>query len=754
MDIPQKIDEIIQKRKELLPPIEDTIGRVEEARKAVKALDEFRNGPGTEMQSESMDRLRTISTEMFYAKCDDAIHALEQLKHRFSREWISISFVGRAGQGKSLVLQRISGLEADVIPSADGPDCTGARSIISNSSEEETKARITFFTEKEIVDIVNRYLEKIFKTDDYNVLTVDDISRLNLGELRKKVGFGQVKETAWFDHLEKYVLHIGELKDSLGKTVTISKDKIESYVAQYNRDNHAEKYYTYLGVKCANILSRFPYEQCGRIVLVDTIGTGATALGVEEEMLRTVREDSDAIVLMMRPDALRPKATQDDYDLLNKILQEVSPEYAREMLFWLINRVETDKASNAEGIPAIVGQLKKQDLPIAEVLDVDCSKNEEVENRLLQPVLERMSTRLGNIDQVFLDKANNQLKELEECYHNISMSVERALGLSINQDERRQFKHTIQKIISNTTNQLRDLYLAQDKRKDEPCESLQKDASEKLKNILRSLPAMESIVDLLKDGTMNQFDVLEYLTDKLRLQIINDFLELNSSLHGLVVRMKRSVADVLGRIEGGGRLKLIVRTDSDDPDEWLRALRKELQENEGQFSLLLAALDPLLDFDLRMENFMIYKVRCSLRPIDWSASENIPALRNSLNDKEALGEEIRSILDHYLRVVHRDIRKELDDYYTFPNTALYAVLRDFYDRAVCSYRDNGLKVEDEWQYLYEDKIPKIWPEEHKSYIAAAGRAKEWSDLTNRIYVCAAEGYFLINAGEEKKNGQL
>ena len=155
---------------------------------------------------------------------------------------------------------------------------------------------------------------------------------------------------------------------------------------------------------------------------------------------------------------------------------------------------------------------------------------------------------------------------------------------------------------------------------------------------------------------------------------------------------------------------------------------------------------PLEDFDLKMENFLIYKVRCCLKPIDWSINVQPPQLKNGLDRKEQLADEIESHLRDFLEDVHQGISDELEDFYSFPNTALFAVLRDFYDRAVCAQDSSGKSVKTEWQYLYEDKIPMVWAEEHNTYAAIAGRAEEWRILTEDVHSCAADGYFLIDMG--------
>lgn len=743
MDIPQKIDGIIAERKKLLPQLDDAVDRVRRAQKSLRRLEDFRSGQDDGMAG----KLAQVSTDTFFKKSDTVIQSLGHLRQRFSREAIHISFVGRAGQGKSLVLQRISGLGSDVIPSAAGPDCTGARSVISNCPGAETRAEITFFSKQEFVDIVNRYLKAIFPSEKYRVSSVDEVSRLNMTKISAEVSIDDVTAGSRLEHLKKYVENAAQLQHWLSDentTITVSKEEIESYVAQYSSKNERQRYYTYLGVKGANILSAFPYSQCGKIVLVDTIGTGATSLGVEDEMFQTVREDSDAIVLMMRPDSLRyTDGFAENYRLISKISEILTPEYARNMLFWVINRVEAGQGYNANMIPEVMERLESQNLPVAQYLDVNCFEQDEVEKNLLLPVLEQMSGRLAETDKMILCRVNEELEELEKTYRAISAQVERSLCAAVNKDERRAFHVRIDKTIAAMTNDLRDLYLQRDKDKNKPCDQLKTAAAEKLKNVLRSVPKKETAMQLLNDGTINQHNALEELADKLRLQIINDFLELNYSLHEVVLEMKRDIVHILA---DKGRLKSAVKADPKEPDVWLRTLHKKLDKEE--FPLLCDALEPLEDFDLRMENFLIYKVRCCLQPIDWSANERPPQLKNGLGNKEALSREIEATLRYFLEIVHQKIEDELTDFYVFPNTALYAVLRDFYDRTACARREDGMSVETEWQYLYENLIPVVWAEEHQEHAAAAERSEEWRNIIEEINICAEDKYFLIRAGRK------
>jgi predicted GTPase len=57
---------------------------------------------------------------------------LHRIQKRFSRDRIQIGVLGRARQGKSTLLQKLTGLDDTVIPSGNVDHCTGARSVIVN----------------------------------------------------------------------------------------------------------------------------------------------------------------------------------------------------------------------------------------------------------------------------------------------------------------------------------------------------------------------------------------------------------------------------------------------------------------------------------------------------------------------------------------------------------------------------------------------------------------------------------------------
>lgn len=742
MDIAEKIDSIVNKRQEKIPQILGMQKRLEQVKDVVLELEntcqemlEENSESHANMANEHfniLEQLRAIDTRKFHECYDDAQELMEQLKNRFSRKQIHISFVGRAGQGKSLVMQNISGLSGEIIPSSNGEDCTGAKSIITNSGDDTVTAEITFYTRKEYKDIVNKYLREIFGKDVYEIESVDEIESLKQKNLQAKVDTSNAQKQSLYLQLEKYIEHSAEVIHMLGSVKRVSAEEIERYVAQYNSKDKTQKYFMYLGVKVANILCRFPYADCGKIVLVDTIGLGATALDIREQMLETVSNDSDVILLMTRPDANRPHVEQADIDIVNDISEKVTADYTRRMLFWVINEVTSGNSKNKDGIHVVTDNLDKMsNFPMAEYLKVDCNDKKSVENNLLIPVLEKLSSNLPEMDDVLLSKSEKTLQRLYQEYHLIANKIGETFKESVDEDAKREFEAEIKKIIEKMTNAIRNLYLEDyGEKRNQVCEKLKMASEEKLKNILKSVPEKERVMELLNNGTINQHNAYETLTDQMRITIIDDFLGLNSTLHDLVKEMKKSVLSCLTD-ESCGRLGKLIRISTENEEEWLEELISYLSDYP-KYKLIVEALEKLLDFDLRMESYLIYRVRNHLDVIDLSLLERGPELAGSLKEKERLADDIIFWLENNLEIVYKSIKTELEPLYSYPNSALWAVVKDFYDRIVYA-KDGSREARDEWRYLYEDAIPYIWKEEYCAYQKQRGVSDRWNSIVDRVH---------------------
>lgn len=749
MGIPEKIDQIIAARQTKVPKLTQALQRFQEVKTSVDALEDFRKSI-PESEGELSNRLNSIVTDGFYQEYDSVKQELERLLKRFSRKHIHMSFVGKAGQGKSLVMQNISGLKGDVIPSSDGSDCTGAKSIITNSDSETVNAEIEFYSQQELLDIVNRYLENIWGEDSdiyrqYSVRTVSDIKSLPIGEFNKALDRREGEASSKFKHLCNYVEHVGDFEAHIGLKITIPAEQIEEYVAQYKNDDKSVKYYKFLGVKGANIKCHFPCSDCGKIVLVDTIGLGATSLGVEEAMRDAISNDSDAIVYMFRPDPLRPRLSSDDYQIIDKISGWVSHDYAKEMLFWVFNRVETEKGKNTTLIPELMKEVQEQkNIPVCKCIDVNCFDRSKVEEKLLLPILEQMSKNLEKIDRLLIDRLQERLSRLHEEYSNISIQLQRLFSKAyVTPDMRRHLENPIHKLYNAWTGNLRTYCLELKKERNKENEFFSYAFNEKLKNVF-CIPTLEQIQNHVMQGSKTGPIVFEEMTNYIRLKIINDFFTLDESLRELVRNLKNDIVHIMADdADRCGRMGKVVPYNN-EPDKWLEELLNVTKANP-QLVKIQKALKSLIEFNLSVRGYLIYIVRNSMDKIDDQIS-NIPTLEGLDDiDENIKAESIHRWLERYIEDIYKKIRDECQEYLKFPNNALFAASRDFLDRICYAIDDleSSMSMKDEWRYFYEDHMTAIWSDECEKHAAKTEQNANFKQLAEKFRRLSTEEVFTI-----------
>ncbi len=749
-NITEKIDSIIQVRKGRVKLIEEALEKLkktDDCISMIKRIKDDLHSPNSKYLSllgsaEAAAKIQSISLDDFYKLSSIYRAKLQQLYTRFNRDSLHISFVGSARQGKSLVIQNISGLDKSIIPSSDGSDCTGAKSIITNSDDEAVNARITFYSANEMIDIINNYLEKITHGKKHNINSVDDIPSIPIEQIKKDIGT-YAEEQGYANHLRNYINHFSEICDLFGQTITVPKEDIEKYVAQYKHDNFSEKYWNYLGVKLADIHCRFPYSDSGKIVLLDTIGIGTTSLGVESSMLDTVENDSDAIIFMFRPDPLGPKVSSTETKIISMISERVSHEYAKEMLFWVINKVEDGKGRNVDYISGVIDQIELSDLPVSAVLPVNCLSREAVENELLSVVLEKMSSKIDVVDSLLVTRTNEAGTELYNEFIRIANAFERGRISGTVGNLSREMLPIRDRTINKLFNQLRELYITTyKKRRDEACSELKEATSKTLDSMFSFVPSESDIIELLNMGTINQHNAMENCTDKMRLDIIDAFMDLDRTLEVLVDNMKKEVLTVFTS-EEYGHLSTI-EDDISDPCDWIDRFVDKIGRDDD-YPVISEALLRFKDFSCSVQGFMIFEVRAKLDNIDFELRRNTPKLIHDLSDKQRLAKEIHEKLLNELEPVHNDIEIALDSLYKIPNRAMFAAIKDLYDRAIKEDREKKTKIsaKDEWRYLYEKWTPVIWSEEYKRAISSQTMAVEFNSVIDSIKNCSNKGFYEV-----------
>ena len=740
------IDSIIKVRNSKVNSIDNAIENLSFCVAAVKRIESLQakciNGSFS-VEDEVMDRIKGISLKEFYVAADQYREKLNMLRDRFSRKSIHISLVGRARMGKSLVIQQITGLDSSIIPSSDGSDCTGTKSSITNSNSSEITAEITFYTEYELINIINTYLEEILHNKSKFISSISQISSLDVNSIKLDCSIGKVEQ--YLAHLKKYVDHIGEFASNLGRTIRVPKEDIEKYVAQYSHADSSIKYFNFLGVKSVNINTKFPCSEAGKIVLLDTIGIGTTSLGDEKGMLDVVEKDSDAIIFMFRPDALGPRVGAEQVDAIDKIAKKVGLEYAKEMLFWVINKVVDGKGKNIEYISGVIDQINSSSWPVSEVFQVDCKDPAEVEQKLLIPILNKISSNIESVDNLIVEGARSSgLKAFSEynairdavdtVYYNCNIkNVDKVLGPVI-----WKTRDTMMK------NNLRDLYVRKyEVIRSRPCDKFKTACDNIMAQLFSFIPSTDDVVSVLNTGK-DQHATLMYFYDRMRLEIIDAFLSLDSDLTELISDMKNEVLDIF-RSKDKGKLELLVEVggENTDPNKWIEAFL-EKTDAQNEYPIIGSSFKKFGDFECTVQGFLIYEIRSRLDKIDESILKQLPKIYNSLANPEKVAAEIIESLNDTVYDIHSSLQGVLTALSKVPNQAMFAAIKDLYDRVFLENRDpNGEDAARQWEYLLMNWKHILWKDDVERLLASQSKAKDINSVVSEVKKYNKQSYFQI-----------
>ena len=116
------------------------------------------------------------------------------------------------------------------------------------------------------------------------------------------------------------------------------------------------------------------------------------------------------------------------------------------------------------------------------------------------------------------------------------------------------------------------------KKRNKPSEEFQEECDKKLKNILKLVPSQEEVIELLEKGSIDQIQVYAKCTNKIRISIIDDFMELDDILNQLVEQFKQSIVDALTD-DDKGKLGHIVSKNDKNASEWIETFIEKIRNN-------------------------------------------------------------------------------------------------------------------------------------------------------------------------------
>ena len=501
----------------------------------------------------------------------------------------------------------------------------------------------------------------------------------------------------------------------------------------YKSTDDRVKYWKYLSVKCANIHCTFPKNDAGKIILVDTIGMGSQSLGIGDSLMDTVKNDSDAVIYMQRPDPKRSHFGEEDTEISNEIVKTIREDCAKRMMFWVLNHVSSGEACNTKGIEIVEQELREANYPIARLLKVDCSSEKAVEDKLLTPVLEVISQNIDGIDEIYLNQAAKLMETLYQAYNAVcDKLVESRIGgmkTGFEKYKKQQIKELIKVKLQNSIRIRCYEYQAKANEKYTP---MNDELESVLKKISAAVPSKEEIIDIINhnNGTAETY---MHTTDTLRLRIIDAVLELDKPLSIGTDAVKNDIIQILTD-PSYGQLGAVLpyQVGIDTPTEWIDKFIEKNRDTE-RFTLIRQALEILRDFKVSVEGFMLYDIRLALSPIDSRVEDgtNRKIPEYDLNKQEEIAEVIYEYLQDDIYELRQKIQQIVVLHEVVPNKAFFAAIRDFHDRISYSMNSEEI-VDDAWEELYDRWCTVIWAEEAKKYNGIQKEAVEWNTVVAKL----------------------
>ena len=737
--INQQIQQIIDKRKlTRLPQIEKEITFLKEVKAKVENLDSVINtinhqmtekhGPYYAMlQSDpSMEtRFMAVSTAQVKKLIDEQLERLEILRKRFSRDAVQIAFIGYERQGKSCFLQSISGLSNKVIPAYSGTSCTGAVSVIHNVPKD-LEVHIEFYDLKAFLNIVKEKLHNFFPNDHFTLNSLNDLSAIDLSEFTTddpevSLEFNKFKD-AFFGHLNVYESLIGH-----SKIVTSDENQIIQHVSQFVDPRIGDS----------------------KIVLVDTIGMGdaSNAERIEDEMFRVLREDCDAAVDVFKPQANGDSFNKQQNEVLKKIGRRLADREPYRWIFYVLNRVEGGKGYNVEVVPPIMEQIKTsfasmKTKPVADVLDINAINTEEVNQRLVSPLLDLITENLDDIDAKLIVETNKSNDMLYQEYRMLADAVAAVVSGSMiqNTNEGKLFDKLF-KGLSYSKN-LRDLDdYGYAKTKDEPCVQVRERIDMVINDLVELVPdAEECIYPDVESGDKDTNGIFVKHLNAFRNTIFEAFEEVNTEvLIPLQEKVKNDLIDILFTEAKMGNIPLQDYSIEDGASQaWLKALVEE-KVDKSVYPRLHDMLMFILNYNLNIEGLIEYNVAKCLNTID-PLSEECPPMHPLTSSLEEQAEEIWAEIVNRITPIQNKLRLWRNDFALIPSHSFYARVHKFRDKMVFGDEETKDNIRD----FYRDNRLSIWRDDFADMAVQDQAFGAWNKESKAITDMCLKNKFYIN----------
>ena len=730
MDRAARISGIIEKRKPLAKKIERVEKNLRSLQSGLQALETQRQQIVANISDlEIKERLSLLNLEQLQTNIINQLDALTHLQAYFSRDTLNIGVVGLMRQGKSTLLQSLTGLNDDVIPARHGGACTAVKSKIRHRDYQDTEARITFHSKNSIFQevILPFYQELNLSSFPANF---DDFTQQNLGQL---ISEDSSKDTIFKRLKHDYHNRHSQYSQWLGKSEKIiPKAEISRYVS------HAEEQTQNcidLAVREAEIYTSFPNVDVGQLTLVDLPGLGDFKSGDKWLLETTLKSDVDVILFVRRPDPTGDAWKLQDTELY-KTAQNVLNNLSKRA-FLVLNQLGGEQSEiSYQACKNFKQKLDNGQVAMQFVASniVDCSDPIQA-NQVLDNVISYLGEEIEKRDLEYCQDCQVQLNQLQQ---EINTAIQKANNsfagkMAQNSAEFSQFNELFNKFWSDLRVNLQKLLQELIATRDEEDNSFKGKVNDVVEECKRNtgIPDTKKIEDLViaANAPNTAYDQLRH---EIRANLSEKFLSMDEGLKQSIEDTKSEVANVLISIhqDRGGLGNLTDKKGS----EFLHEISEQIPESESKIKF---GFQVLATFDLVYRGLVQHRIRKNLDVLTPTSTSYKLQTDNWLpfpmfaKDKkpahQVATQQIHNNLTKAYQEAVNKCEKDLNGLLSEPSQAGFAIVEEFVDRVI-----RAEDVETEWRNFLWYVRSDVWRDEFGVLAYYSKLQKQWEDALIQV----------------------
>ncbi|MDZ8026620.1 MAG: hypothetical protein RMX97_18270 [Nostoc sp. DedQUE11] len=737
MDRTTLITTIIQKRQPLAQRIELVEGNLKTLSTSLHQVEEYRNHLLKQVDEPNViGRLEEINFSNIQLTIASELEALTKLKNRFSRDTLNIGVVGRARQGKSRLLQSLTGLSAAEIPDGDRQHCTGVRSTIHHNPKVDTYGEVWFHTERSFLDdVIAPYYEKLRL--GIKPITLEEFANKPLPQLPQDIP-GYATPGAMYEHLKRYHTHLDQYRHLLRETSPriIQKDDIREYVSQDTPDGQ-RILFNYLAVKEVKITCKFPNVDIGKIALVDMPGLGDTGLGDEERLIQALGKDIDFVLFVRMPKSAGDYWADVDVKLYDTARSALVDLPVNLWSFVVLNRTnaESNNGDNFKNCQDLLNTVEEKHINVEKCLIANCANNTET-TQTLDTVLDYLTNNLTLLDKQYTSTCQKRLLEIHQAA-NAELNKAKSVFNQNLEDDSQEIEELFSDLFGDSDNGWwKDVALGLQTLRTElwylrqtPNEELYHGVLNAIKNceqnrgILSSEKTLEEINNRIM--IISAFRAYPDYQDELRVFISQRFLSLDENLKRTVELVKNQVVNVLKQ---KGRLDIISNAEGSE------FFSKISQLIPDRFTKLKAGFRIIGDFHLSYRGLILPRIRQHLDGLT-----NISAMTGQSGgiseqqdktltvSKDTTAEDIFTALEIDYDKAINTIKPAIEELLCEPNEAAHAMVEEFIDNII-----RQKDIQKEWKNFLRGVRGQIWSEIFGKKERDREMRKKWVELVNQV----------------------